>query len=429
MITIRSTRAKLAIGLLVGTGLAGAAGSACLTCNSDRAVVALGSVVIDTNPRKVRSPVGGTIAEIPVRDGDWVAAGAIVLRLDDFVARRNVEYLAKSLDELSARQARLAAEQDEADTINFPPDLAARIKNPAVARLIAGEQKAFDVRRRARCAEKEQLQDRITQLEKEIAAYEIEANAKGNELSLIDEQLKGARDLRAKNLMPVAALTTLEREAVRLQGERQGQLAATIAQAEGKIAETRFLIMQVDRDRRSEITRELHDSEAKIADLSERKVLAEDRLRHLEVHAPHDGVVRQPLAHAVGEEIAAGDDVLSIAPQPNNLVVEAVFGSRDIHRLQVGQNVALQFLTPEQGRTQRVTGTLSRITPAKVPPEPPERTFYTASIAVPRTEADRLGLQKPLAGTQAEVVVHTSASAFSYLRPLGDRLVWALSAI
>jgi HlyD family secretion protein len=229
--------------------------------------------------------------------------------------------------------------------------------------------------------------------------------------------------------MPVAALTTLEREAVRLQGERQGQLGATIAQAEGKIAETRFLIMQVDRDRRNEIMRELHDTEAKIADLSERKVLAEDRVRHLEVRAPHDGVVHQPLAHAVGEEIAAGDDVLSIAPQPDNLVVEAVFGSRDIHRLQVGQNVALQFLTPEQGRTQRVTGMLSRITPAKVPAEPPERTFYTASIAVPGTEADRLGLQKPLAGTQAEVVVHTSASAFSYLRPLGDRLVWALSAI
>ncbi len=429
MIAIRSMRAKLAIGLVAGAGFAGVAGSACLTSASERAVVALGSVVVDTNPKKVVSPVGGTIAEVRVRDGDWVAAGAVVMRLDDAVSRSTVTYIAKSLDELSARDARLSAEQDEVDTIGFPADLVARAKSADVAHLLTGEQKLFEVRLRARCAEKEQLQQRIEHLEAEIAAYTIEARAKDGEISLIEEQLKGARDLRAKSLMPVSTLTSLEREVVRLRGERQGQLAATIAQAEGKIAETRFLIMQVDRDRRGEITRELRDTEAKIADFTERKVLAEDRLRRLEIRAPQDGLVRQPLTRAVGEEVASGDDILSIAPRPDNLVVEAVFGSRDIRRLQVGQNVALQFSTSEPGRTQRVYGTLSRISPAKGPAEPPERSFYTASIAVPGAESERLGPVKPPAGTQAEVVVHTGASALSFLRPLGNRLVWAFSAI
>ena len=162
---------------------------------------------------------------------------------------------------------------------------------------------------------------------------------------------------------------------------------------------------------------------------TERKVLAEDRLRRLEIRAPQDGVVHQPLVRAVGEEVAPGDDILSITPRSNNLVVEAVFGSRDIRRLQVGQNVALQFSTSEPGRTQRVYGTLSRISPAKGPSEPPERSFYTASIAVPGAETERLGPVRPLAGTQAEVVVHTGASALSFLRPLGNRLAWAFSAI
>jgi HlyD family secretion protein len=203
MIAIRSTRAKLGISLVAGAGIAGVAGSACLTCTSERAVVALGSVVVDTNPKKVRSPAGGTIAEIRVRDGDWVAAGAVVMRLDDAVSRSNAAYLAKSLDELSAREARLNAEQDEVDTISFPADLAARTKSANVAHVLAVEQKLFEARRRARCAEQEQLQQRIGHLEAEIAAYAIEARAKDGEISLIEEQLKGARDLRAKSLMPV----------------------------------------------------------------------------------------------------------------------------------------------------------------------------------------------------------------------------------
>jgi HlyD family secretion protein len=429
MIAIRSTRARVVLSLVAGAGIAGLAGSACLTCSSERSVVALGSVVVDASPKRVRTPSGGTIAEIRARDGDWVAAGSVIMRLDDAVARSNVAYLATSLDALNARAARLTAEQDDADAISFPDDLVIRAKSTTVARVIAGEQKLFEVRRRARCAEKEQMALRIGRLEAEIAAYKVEAEAKDGEIALIEAQLKGARDLRAKSLMPVTTLTSLEREAVRLRGERLGQLAATVAQAEGKIAETRFLLMQVDRDRRGEITRELRDTETKIADLSERKVLAEDRLRRLEIRAPQDGVVRQSLARGVGEEVAVGEDIVSITPRADNLVVEAVFGPRDIRRLQVGQNVALQFSTPEPGRTQRVYGTLSRITPAKGPAEPPERSFYTASIAVPGAETERLGPVKPLAGTQAEVVVHTGASALSFLRPLGNRLAWAFSAI
>jgi hypothetical protein len=140
--------------------------------------------------------------------------------------------------------------------------------------------------------------------------------------------------------------------------------------------------------------------------------------------------VRQSSTRAVGEDVAAGDEIMSISPRPDNLVVEAVFGSKDIGGLQVGQPVALQFSLPEQGRTPRVFGTLSRITPAKAPEKekPEELGFYTASIAVPGPETERLGPVKPLAGTQAEVVVQTGGS-LSFLEPLGSRLARALSAI
>ena len=46
------------------------------------------------------------------RDGDQVRAGDIVIRLDETVAKANLAMVAKSLDELATRQARLEAERD-----------------------------------------------------------------------------------------------------------------------------------------------------------------------------------------------------------------------------------------------------------------------------------------------------------------------------
>src|SRR5438552_13603270 len=106
--------------LLVGVGGWGA------TAVISGAVVASGSLVVDSNVKKVQHPTGGIVGELRVRDGDRVKQGDIVVRLDDTVTRANLAIVTKGLDELAARKARLESERDGADHINFPADLLAR---------------------------------------------------------------------------------------------------------------------------------------------------------------------------------------------------------------------------------------------------------------------------------------------------------------
>ena len=51
------------------------------------AVVASGSLVVDSNVKKVQHLTGGIVGELRVRDGDRVRAGDIVVRLDETVTR------------------------------------------------------------------------------------------------------------------------------------------------------------------------------------------------------------------------------------------------------------------------------------------------------------------------------------------------------
>jgi HlyD family secretion protein len=47
------------------------------------AVVASGQIVVDTSVKKIQHPTGGVVGAILVRDGQRVAAGETLLRLDD----------------------------------------------------------------------------------------------------------------------------------------------------------------------------------------------------------------------------------------------------------------------------------------------------------------------------------------------------------
>src|SRR5215468_7572824 len=159
----RHVLAAMTIGLLVVGGLGGWA----TTTELSGAVVAAGSIVVDSNVKKVQHPTGGVVNELRVRDGARVMAGDVVIRLDETITRANLAIVIKGIDELTARQARLEAERDERE-LQFPNELTSRMDNPDVSRVVYGEQKLFDLRKSARAGQKAQLRERIGQLTEEI---------------------------------------------------------------------------------------------------------------------------------------------------------------------------------------------------------------------------------------------------------------------
>jgi HlyD family secretion protein len=226
---LESIRRYIIAGAVVVLVLTCGLGVWATTTQISGALIAPGTVVVESNVKKVQHPTGGVVGELLVRDGDRVKAGDLLVRLDDTVARANLAIVTKMLTELYARKARLAAERDRTETINFPDDLARQSDVPEIVEVLSAESKLFDLRRSARAGKKSQLQERINQANEEIVGFAAQKEAKEKEVSFISHELTGVRDLFQKNLVPITRLTSLEREATRLDGER-GQLIASTAQ-------------------------------------------------------------------------------------------------------------------------------------------------------------------------------------------------------
>src|SRR5215831_14703990 len=355
-----SIRRHLLAGGLIVFLLAGGVGGWAATTQLAGALIAQGSIVVDSNVKKVQHPTGGIVGKLFVRDGDHVKANDILVQLDETVMRANLAIVTKSLDELMARKARLQTERDGADSVTFPADLVAHAENPDIREAVESERKLFALRRTARLGQKAQLQQRTEQLQQEIAGINAQQAAKTQEVELITRELNGVRDLYAKTLVPITRLTQLEREAARLSGER-GQLAAAAAQAQGKISEIRLQIIQVDQDLSSEVAKELRDIDGKIGEFVERKVTAEDQLRRTDIRAPQTGTVFQSTVHTVGGVITAGEPIMLIVPDADKLQVEAKVRPQDIDKVQFGQSAALRFSAFNMRTTPEIFGTVSQI--------------------------------------------------------------------
>lgn len=400
--------ASLAL-LLVGVGGLAA------TTRLSGAVIAPGRLVVDTNVKKVQHPSGGVIGAIRVREGDWVKAGQLLVRLDATVTEANLAIVTKSLAEFEARQARLEAERNGAEAISFPESLQPDLR--------AGETSLFKLRYEARAGKKAQLAERIAQLGEEIAGLGQQKTAKAREMMLIADELDGIRKLWKQKLVSIGRVTLLERDAARLEGEH-GRLIAAIAQTKGRISETELQVLQIDQDFRSEVAAELRDMEAKIAEYRERKIAAEDQLKRIDIKAPQDGVVHQLAVHTVGGVVQGGEALMLIVPVSDALTVEARIAPQDIDQIATGQNAILRLSAFNQATTPELSGRLDTVAADLTTDEKTGISFYTARVSLPRSEIARLKGLALAPGMPAEVFFPThERTILSYLvKPLGDQM-------
>jgi HlyD family secretion protein len=416
------------VGLAIIVVLIGGVGGWATTAQLAGAVIAPGTIVVESNVKKVQHPTGGVVGEILVKEGDGVDEGQLVLRLDDTVTRSTLGAVRSQLDELMAREARLLAERDDADGITFPAQLRNRRSDISVAAAVAGEEKLFESRKTSRTGQRAQLRERIAQLNEEVRGLSAQVEAKESELDLIGKELIGVAELYRKNLVSISRFTQLQRDQTRLQGER-GQLIADIARARGKISETGLQIIQLDQDFRTEVLKDLREAQGKIAELKERVTAAEDQLKRVDLRAPQAGTVHQLAVHTVGGVISNGETIMQIVPRADELVVDAKVAPFDIDQVGTGAVASVRIMSGNQRTTPIIVGRVVRVS-ADIEREEqknsaePKQAYYTVRIALPADEVARLTDIHLVPGMPAEVFIQThERTPMQYLlKPLREQI-------
>lgn len=387
------------------------------------AVVLPGTLVVESSVKKIQHPTGGVVAELPITDGMHVNAGTLLVRLDDTQLKANQQLIADQLDQVHARIARLIAERDGTTIIHFPEELTDREQEGATAHLVASETALFSARAKARQGQKDLYASNIRQFEQQIDGFNAEVQSKTSQLGLIASELSGVQELYAKGLVPLTRLTTLQRDSAQLEGER-AQLTATIAETNAKIGQARLQVVQIDQDFRSEVMKDLRESQDKEAELMERNVAAKDQLNRVDIRAPTPGVVHQLAIHTIGGVIRPGDVIMDIVPDTDDLEIEGHLPPNEIDQVARGQGAYLRFSTLDRPTMPEVRGTVTYVSADLSHDERTNAGFYTVKIDLPEGERHHLDGMTLISGMPVEIFLQTgSRTMLSYLlKPITNQL-------
>jgi HlyD family secretion protein len=386
------------------------------------AVVVPGNLVVQSNVKAIQHPTGGVVAQIAVNNGMRVNSGDLLLRLDSTQAQASLQVVSKQLDEMRAKISRLVAERDGLPRPAIPAEMSARLDDGNVKTLLASEASLFRARVTARESQKELLQSKVSQLGEEIIGLEAQVASKAKQLELITGELTGVQELFDKRLVPIARLTALQRENARIEGER-GQLISTIAETKTKVDEAKLQMVRLDQDVRTEVVKELGEAQGKEAELSERSIAARDVLNRIEMRAPTSGVIHQLNAHTIGGVIRAGDTIMEVVPDSDDLQIEARLQPNDIDQVRKGQQAFVRFSAFNQRVTPQLMGQVSYVSPDTTRDQQSGASYFTVRIMLPEEERRLLAGLQLVSGMPAEVFMQTgSRTMLSYLfKPIVDQ--------
>jgi HlyD family secretion protein len=216
-------------------------------------------------------------------------------------------------------------------------------------------------------------------------------------------------------------MMSIRREGARLEGEK-AQLQAAAGSSRGKIAEIELQKLGIDIEARSDIIKDLRETEGRLVELSERRTAAEDQLRRIELTSPVDGVVHQLTVHTVGGVINPAEQLMLVVPADDRLVVEAKIAPHDIDQARMHEDATIRFPAFNQRTTPTLSGHVRDISADLTRDQQTGMSYFTANVEIPESEMPKLNGHKLMPGMPAEVQIATiSRSALSYLvKPLED---------
>ncbi len=386
------------------------------------AIVASGTVEVQSNRQVVQHPDGGVVGEIFVRDGDRVAAGDLLLRFDDTFLVSEKAIVEGQLFELLARKVRLEAERDDATSDALEAGFAElSSREPVPADLIEGQRRLFISRQETLAQKVEHLHQQSLQIEDEIKGTQAQLAALQRQLELIADELADQQSLLSRGLTAASRVSALQREEARLNGEI-GQLDATVARLRGEITGTGIEVLNLQSTRREEAITTLRDLQFQEVELAERRLSLTERLSRLDIRAPVAGTIYGSHVFALQSVVQPAEPMMYVVPQDTPLLIVAQVQTIHIDQVFMGQPAALKFQTFNQRQTPELEGHVKTISADVFADEATGLKFYRTELVVNDGQIERLNGQTLLPGMPVEVFIKTDErTPLSYLvKPLSD---------
>lgn len=344
-----------------------------------------GKVIPSRSIQAVQSLDGGAVAELLVKEGERVQKDQPLLRVEPIRADSQVGESVTHAQALKAKLARLTAEASGQAHPAFDASLVSQ--SPAT---VAHEKDLFAQRQRELAATTNVINAQIEQRTREGKEAEARLSSASRGLQLVEKELEMMRPLAKAGAVSEVELLRLERDAVRMRGEK-AESGAAVERLRAALTEARGRRVESEQSFRAKARLELVDAQSELSRLGETLKGYEDKVTKTILRAPVAGTVKTLYVKSLGAVIQPGKDVVDIVPSDDTLLLEARVQPRDIANLRAGQAATVRLSAYDFAIFGGLLGKLEYISPDTTTDDK-GNAFYLVRVRTPRPEAGGHGI-------------------------------------
>lgn len=364
-----------------------------------------GKVVPSQNVQEIQNLEGGILAELFVKEGDEVARGQVLLRIDDTGFSSSLRETSMRVKQLEIQAARLQA---EAQGTTFTVNGFDRI-------FFDQENSVYQSRQLEFKGKREVLSQQIAQKEQEI----MELSAKINRLQLSAEyfakEVSLTEPLVNEGAVSEVEVLRLKRQMNDLAGElKSAQIALPSAKA--ALSEAKEKFQNLELAFRREAYEQLNETINETARLREKSESLEDRVERTDVRSPVAGTVKRLLLNTIGGVIQPGKSIVEVVPNEDILLLEVKVRPADIAYLHPQQKARIRFTAYDFSIMGGMDGELVQISPDSITDDSGE-SYYVVKVQTSDEFIGPDGLPLPIIpGMTASVdILSGSKTVLQYL--------------
>jgi adhesin transport system membrane fusion protein len=302
----------------------------------DEVTVGEGKVIPSSQVQVIQNLEGGIISSIPVKVGDLVKKGDIIVRLDETRFSSSLGETRAKRDALLAKVARLNAEAT-GRPIQLPEELLK--SNPQVAE---DERQLYLSRQREMETSVSVLKQQASQRRQELQETQAKLKQLEQSYSLIDKELKISRPLAQQGVMSEVEILRLERQLSDLKGDMDAT-RLSLPRLEQAAIEANTKVEAAWAKFRSDAASEASIASAELAGTSASNIAAEDRLARTSVRSPVTGIVKQIKINTIGGVLQPGMEIMEVVPIEDTFLIETKVRPSDVGFIHPGQEAMVKL--------------------------------------------------------------------------------------
>ncbi|WP_052514198.1 HlyD family type I secretion periplasmic adaptor subunit [Bosea sp. LC85] len=334
-----------------------------------------GRVIPTSRTQVVQSSEAGVVRDILVRQGQRVAQGELIIRLDDTPNSAKAGEADAQGRALRVQIARLEMEVAGPDTVfECPRDIEA-----AAPEICLNERKLLSARQENFHARIDTFKERLEQRKREVGEVAAQSQRLIESFALAEKELAIIAPMASRNLISQLELIRAQRQVVEL----KGQLSAakeTLAKLEAGLREASSVLSEQVTQLRREALAELTARRAEWSVVQETLRGAEERVRRTDIRSPVDGVVNSLAVNTVGAYVNAGERLLDIVPSDGKLLIEARVKPSDIAFIAPGQRALIKISAYDFYQYGGLNGVVEQVSADSVYDSNSKETFYVVLV-------------------------------------------------